>query len=80
MTFAVVYKSNIYNLATKIVKEYGENWNDMDIDLPWLITKDNKDEIYEGINIHYVKYKNKIPLFILSFINYYINNYKYSQI
>lgn len=30
----VIYESNIYNLYSKIVKEYGDDWKDQDIDLP----------------------------------------------
>ncbi len=73
----VVYKSNIYNLATKIVKEYGENWNDMDIDLPWLITKDNKDEILRKIDFKNIflifDYERHDPLYSETIINTMMN-------
>lgn len=73
----VVYKSNIYNLATKIVKEYGENWNDMDIDLPWLITKNNKDEILRKIDFKNIflifDYERHDPLYSETIINTMMN-------
>ncbi|MGN0666159.1 MAG: hypothetical protein ACI4KF_06495 [Huintestinicola sp.] len=39
-----VYKSNIYSLLNKIRNEYGDEWYEVDIDLPWLLTKDNQNE------------------------------------
>ena len=35
----LIYKSNVYNLMSKIVDEYGCDWEEQDIDLPFLISK-----------------------------------------
>ena len=34
-----IYETNIYMLISKIVREYGEDWFEQDIDLPYLIGK-----------------------------------------
>lgn len=68
-----VYKSNIYNLVTKIVNEYGEDWKDLDIDLPWLITKDSKDETLRKRNFKNIflifDYERHDPLYSEKTIN-----------
>lgn len=35
----VIYGTNIYDLYARIVKEYGEDWADTDVDLPYVISK-----------------------------------------
>ena len=40
----VIFNSNIYNLNKKIEAEYGEDWDDIEIDLPYLLGKqDGRD-------------------------------------
>lgn len=35
----VIYESNIFNLNARIEKEYGEDWEDTDVDLPYVVSK-----------------------------------------
>lgn len=35
----VMYESNIYNLYTKIVNDYGEDWEEQDVDLPMSVSR-----------------------------------------
>ncbi len=35
----LIYKTNIYKLYMDIEKEYGEDWNNDDIDLPYIVSK-----------------------------------------
>lgn len=37
----IIYKSNIYNLYNKIVKDYGDDWEDQEVDLPMSISQWN---------------------------------------
>ena len=40
----VIYGTNIYHLHERIVKEYGEEWTDTDVDLPYIVSKMNELE------------------------------------
>lgn len=43
----VIYGTNIYDLYARIVKEYGEDWADTDVDLPYVISKmKNLEEVW----------------------------------
>ena len=43
----VIYGTNIYDLHARIVKEYGEDWADTDVDLPYVISKmKNLEEVW----------------------------------
>lgn len=35
----IMYESNIYNLYNKIINEYGEDWQEQDVDLPKCVAK-----------------------------------------
>lgn len=35
----VIYESNIFNLNARLEKEYGEDWEDTDVDLPYVVSK-----------------------------------------
>ncbi|MFI3213036.1 MAG: hypothetical protein R3Y24_06795 [Eubacteriales bacterium] len=35
----IIYGTNIYQLYAAIENEYGENWYELDIDLPYLVGK-----------------------------------------
>lgn len=37
-----IYGTNIYALYNIIKKEYGEDWREQDIDLPWLVSNDKR--------------------------------------
>lgn len=38
----ITYETNIYVLISKIISEYGEDWDKEDIDLPFLISNDKR--------------------------------------
>lgn len=41
----IIYGTNIYMLYEDIVKEYQEEWDSQDVDLPFLVSKRNEDEV-----------------------------------
>lgn len=42
----IVYRSNIYKLYKKIIKEYGEHFYQDDVDIPYVISKDSGEKEY----------------------------------
>lgn len=55
----VIYESNIYNLYNKIVKKYGDDWKDQDIDLP----KDVSNWKHLDIELSKINFTNIILVF-----------------
>lgn len=55
----VIYESNIYNLYNKIVKKYGDDWKEQDIDLP----KDVSDWKHLDIELSKINFTNIILVF-----------------
>ncbi|MBQ9886188.1 MAG: hypothetical protein IJM37_04950 [Lachnospiraceae bacterium] len=53
-----IYGTNIYILYQDIEKEYGEDWDDTDVDLPYVITKRNNEKL---------QYKSDFTDIILTF-------------
>lgn len=40
----IIYESNIYNLYHDIEKEYLDDWNEQDVDLPYILSKKNDED------------------------------------
>lgn len=55
----VIYESNIYNLYNKIVKQYGYDWKEQDIDLP----KDVSNWKHLDIELSKINFTNTILIF-----------------
>ena len=83
----VIYHSNIYDLNNKIIQEYGDHWDNEDIDLPFVIGKHLGKtywaEDFTNIFILF-DYERQDTFFspdtIIRFQNYFLDSTSYGQL
>lgn len=55
----IIYESNIYNLYNKIIREYGQDWQEQDVDLPKCVAKWKN----MGVKLEKIDFTNVILIF-----------------